>query len=108
VEGCEEVLRVLRSGLFNVMVWGRPILKFWRPPSRPALFRFNCLTSYPGQATFASTGAIPKETAVVWYRSGVIPPAGVYNNYWTDPFSLFFLEIVAVQFAELKRLQDYR
>ncbi len=55
-----------------------------------------------------AAGAIPQETAVVWFRSGVIPPAGVYDGYWTDPFSLFFIEVIAIQFAELKRLQDYR
>lgn len=40
--------------------------------------------------------------------SGVIPPAGVYKNFWADPFTLFFIEVVAIQFAELKRLQDYK
>lgn len=39
---------------------------------------------------------------------GVIPPAGVYKNFWADPFTLFFIEVVAIQFAELKRLQDYK
>ena len=39
---------------------------------------------------------------VLWWKSGLIPPLGVYP-YWTDPFSLFFIEIIAVQFAELKR-----
>eukprot|EP00199_Chlamydomonas_sp_CCMP681_P006859 CAMPEP_0119101548 /NCGR_PEP_ID=MMETSP1180-20130426/582_1 /TAXON_ID=3052 ORGANISM="Chlamydomonas cf sp, Strain CCMP681" /NCGR_SAMPLE_ID=MMETSP1180 /ASSEMBLY_ACC=CAM_ASM_000741 /LENGTH=274 /DNA_ID=CAMNT_0007085689 /DNA_START=56 /DNA_END=880 /DNA_ORIENTATION=- len=56
----------------------------------------------------SALGVIPAETGVVWFRSGVIPPAGVYANYWTDPFSLFFVEVVLLQFAELKRLQDYR
>ncbi len=41
-------------------------------------------------------------------RSKVIPFAGVYRGYWTDAFTLFFIEIIALQFAELKRLQDYR
>ncbi len=39
---------------------------------------------------------------VLWWKSGLIPPLGVYP-YWTDPFSLFFIEIIAIQFAELKR-----
>lgn len=58
----------------------------------------------------ASAGAIPQATEdVVWFRSGVIPPAGTYETgYWTDPYSLFFVEIILMQFAELKRLQDYR
>jgi hypothetical protein len=38
----------------------------------------------------------------------VIPPAGTYSNYWTDPYTLFLIEVVAMQFAELKRLQDFR
>lgn len=53
-------------------------------------------------------GVIPSETAIEWFRSGVIPPAGVYKGYWADPFTLFFVEVIAIQFAELKRLQDYR
>jgi len=53
-------------------------------------------------------GIIPAATAIDWFRSGVIPPAGVYKGYWADPFSLFFVEVIAIQFAELKRLQDYR
>jgi light-harvesting complex I chlorophyll a/b binding protein 3 len=53
-------------------------------------------------------GMIPAETAIPWFRTGVIPPAGTYDGYWTDPYSLFFIEIIAIQFAELKRLQDYR
>ena len=44
---------------------------------------------------------------MLWWKSGLIPPLGVYP-YWTDPFSLFFIEIIAVQFAELKRcVQGY-
>jgi len=53
-------------------------------------------------------GAIPKETALPWFQAGVFPAAGEYKNYWTDPYSLFFIEVIAMQFAELKRLQDYR
>jgi hypothetical protein len=30
------------------------------------------------------------------------------QGYWTDPWSLFFVEVILVQFAELKRWQDYR
>lgn len=50
----------------------------------------------------------PPETGIDWFRTGVIPPAGVYKNFWADPFTLFFIEVVAIQFAELKRLQDFR
>lgn len=58
----------------------------------------------------ASAGAIPQAPEdVIWYRSGVFPPAGTYETgYWTDPYSLFFVEVILMQFAELKRLQDYR
>jgi light-harvesting complex I chlorophyll a/b binding protein 3 len=53
-------------------------------------------------------GVIPADTAVVWFRSGVIPPAGSYNHYWSDPYTIFFVEVILMQFAELKRWQDYR
>lgn len=43
-----------------------------------------------------------------WFESGVIPPAGSYDGYWADPYTLFFIEVVAMQFAELRRLQDFR
>ena len=88
----------------------------------------------------ASAGVIPQSPEeVLWYKSGLIPPLGVYDKYWTDPWSLFFIEVrlfsnhvgrvpgahiavgcglslaacatwqvIAVQFAELKRWQDYR
>ncbi|KAJ9533572.1 hypothetical protein QJQ45_026631 [Haematococcus lacustris] len=56
----------------------------------------------------AAAGVTPPETGVAWFRSGVILPAGQYDKYWTDPFTLFFIEVVLMQFAELKRLQDYR
>lgn len=53
-------------------------------------------------------GIIPEATQVVWFQSGVIAPATTYDNYWTDAYSLFFIEVLAMQFAELKRLQDFR
>jgi len=56
----------------------------------------------------AAAGATPAETGVVWFRSGVIPPAGSYDGYWTDPYTLFFIEVVAMQFAELRRWQDFK
>jgi light-harvesting complex I chlorophyll a/b binding protein 3 len=49
-----------------------------------------------------------QQTGVDWWRTGVIPPAGTYDNYWTDPYTLFAIEVVLIQFAELKRLQDFR
>ena len=44
----------------------------------------------------------------MWFKSGVIPPAGTYDGYWADPYTLFLVEIIAMQFAELRRLQDFR
>ena len=56
----------------------------------------------------AAKGWIPESTGILWWQSGVIGPA--YNGfpYWTDVFSLFFLQVIFMQFAELRRLQDYR
>lgn len=53
-------------------------------------------------------GVIPAVTAFPWFKSGVIPPAGSYDHYWSDPYTIFFVEVVLMQFAELKRWQDYR
>jgi len=57
----------------------------------------------------SAAGLIPQTGAdATWFSSGVIPPAGSYDKYWVDPYTLFFVEVVAMQFAELKRYQDYR
>merc|ERR1712217_899588 len=53
-------------------------------------------------------GALGVITAVTWFKSGVIPPAGNFNSYWSDPYSIFYIEVILMQFAELKRWQDYR
>lgn len=53
-----------------------------------------------------AAGVIPQETAIVWFKSGVFPPAGTYE-YWADPYALFVLEIVLLGFAEHRRAQDY-
>merc|ERR1712072_280562 len=53
-------------------------------------------------------GVIPASTGVVWFKAGVIPPAGNYGEYWSDPYTIFFVEVVLMQFAELRRWQDYR
>ncbi|KAL7103897.1 hypothetical protein ACP275_08G209400 [Erythranthe tilingii] len=37
-------------------------------------------------------GLIPPETALPWFQTGVIPPAGTYN-YWADGYTLFVLEM---------------
>lgn len=56
----------------------------------------------------AKIGLIPESTGVVFFRNGVIPPAGMYDGYWADPYTLFYIEAIAMNFAELRRLQDYR
>ena len=30
------------------------------------------------------------------------------RSYWLDPYSLFFVEVILMQFAEIRRWQDYR
>ena len=30
------------------------------------------------------------------------------RRYWLDPYSLFLIEVILMQFAELRRWQDYR
>jgi hypothetical protein len=42
-------------------------------------------------------GLIPEATNLAWFASGVIPPAGSPKMYWTDSFSLFYIEIIAMQ-----------
>ncbi|KAJ8621149.1 hypothetical protein MRB53_029678 [Persea americana] len=51
-------------------------------------------------------GLIPEETALPWFRTGVIPPAGTYN-YWADPYTLFVFEMALMGFAEHRRFQDW-
>ena len=38
-------------------------------------------------------GIIPAETGLVWYKSGVILPAGAPDLYWTDKFNIFWIEV---------------
>jgi light-harvesting complex I chlorophyll a/b binding protein 3 len=63
-----------------------------------------------GPSILAYAGLIPQTPEeVTWFKTGVIPPAGTYERgYWADPYTLFFLEVIAFQFAELRRWQDYR
>lgn len=51
-------------------------------------------------------GLIPAETALPWFKTGVIPPAGTYD-YWADPYTLFVLEMALMGFAEHRRFQDW-
>ena len=58
----------------------------------PALLRVSCVCN----------------ACYSWFETGVIPPLGTYEGYWADPYTLFFIEVIAMQFAELRRWQDYR
>jgi len=51
---------------------------------------------------------IPESTGIVWYKAGVIGPLSEGFNYWSDPYTIFFGQIVLMQFAELRRLQDFK
>jgi len=53
------------------------------------------------------SGMIPSSTGLAWFQNGVVPPSGSFD-YWADPFSLFWGQLVLMQFAELRRLGDYR
>lgn len=55
-----------------------------------------------------AAGVIPAETGVTWFSSGVIPPAGSYDNYWGNPYTVFWVNVCLMQFAELRRLQDFK
>ncbi|CAH1444648.1 unnamed protein product [Lactuca virosa] len=55
---------------------------------------------------FGKLGLIPPETALPWFQTGVIPPAGTYS-YWADPWTLFFMEMALMGFAEHRRFQDW-
>ena len=57
----------------------------------------------------AAGGLIPQTSdEVTWFKTGVIPPSGNYGRFWCDPYALFFIEVIAFQFAELRRWQDYK
>ncbi|WZN65446.1 chlorophyll a-b binding protein [Chloropicon roscoffensis] len=53
-------------------------------------------------------GVIPESTGLIWYKAGVIGPLSEGFQYWTDPYTIFFGQIVLLQFAELRRLQDFK
>jgi light-harvesting complex I chlorophyll a/b binding protein 3 len=61
-----------------------------------------------GPEVLGKLGAIPQETNVLWFQTGVIPSAGTPTLYGVDPWALFWIEVVLMQFAELRRWQDYR
>lgn len=48
---------------------------------------------------------------VIWWQSGVVPSyasADATSLYWADPWAIFWIEVVLMQFAELRRWQDYK
>lgn len=51
-------------------------------------------------------GLIPESTGLVWFKSGAIPPQGTFD-YWADPVTIFWVNMVLMNFAEVKRGQDY-
>ncbi|KFM27222.1 Chlorophyll a-b binding protein 8, chloroplastic [Auxenochlorella protothecoides] len=54
-------------------------------------------------------GLIPQTPEEIkWWKTGVIPPAGQYDKLWLDPYSLFWIEAILMNFVELRRYQDYR
>merc|ERR1712060_6314 len=53
-------------------------------------------------------GVIPESTGLIWYKAGVIGPLSEGFSYWSDPYTIFFGQIVLMQFAELRRLQDFK
>jgi light-harvesting complex I chlorophyll a/b binding protein 3 len=55
-----------------------------------------------------NAGAIPAETGLVWFKSGVIPPAGSYDGYWGNAYTVFWVNVVLMQFAELRRWGDFK
>lgn len=57
----------------------------------------------------SSIGAIPQTgDEALWFKTGVIPPVGTYDKFWADPYTLFFIEVVLMQFAELRRWQEFK
>lgn len=51
-------------------------------------------------------GFIPDETAVVWFKNGIIPAQGTYE-FWATPTTLFWIMVVLMNFVEINRLTDY-
>ena len=52
-----------------------------------------------------------QETNILWWKTSVFPPAGTTDIYWMDPWALFWIEVVLMQFAELAaagRCADHR
>lgn len=89
-----------------------PLAPLSHPPPNPQVF--HCRWAMLGAAgmiapeALAAWGVTPSVTGIPWFKTGVIPPAGSEFSYWTDNYTLFYLEAIAMNFAELKRLQDYK
>ncbi|CAL9181175.1 unnamed protein product [Musa hybrid cultivar] len=56
--------------------------------------------------TLRKLGMRPAETALPWFKTGAIPPAGTCA-YWADPYTLFVLEMALMGFAAHRRFQDW-
>eukprot|EP01023_Acetabularia_acetabulum_P061205 TRINITY_DN7389_c0_g2_i2.p2 TRINITY_DN7389_c0_g2~~TRINITY_DN7389_c0_g2_i2.p2 ORF type:complete len:284 (+),score=68.40 TRINITY_DN7389_c0_g2_i2:104-955(+) len=53
-------------------------------------------------------GLIPESTGLVWWKSGVIPPAGDTDIYWGSSWTIFWVNACLMNFVELRRLQDFK
>mmetsp|Transcript_25794 Transcript_25794/g.55262 ORF Transcript_25794/g.55262 Transcript_25794/m.55262 type:complete len:314 (+) Transcript_25794:198-1139(+) len=51
---------------------------------------------------------IPESTGIIWYKAGVIGPLSEGFHYWSDNYTVFLAQIFMLQFAELRRLQDFK
>jgi len=49
-------------------------------------------------------GVIPEATAIVWFKVGLIPPAGDTDVFWGNPWTIFWANACLINFAELRRL----
>lgn len=53
-------------------------------------------------------GVIPQQTNILWFKTGVIPPAGTSDIFPMDPYALFWVQVLLMQVAELRRWQDFK
>lgn len=49
---------------------------------------------------------IPKATGMPWFTTGFLPPAGTFH-YYADPYALFAVQVLLMQFVELQRLREF-
>jgi len=53
-------------------------------------------------------GVIPAEHGIVWWKAGFIGPTSAGYEYWSDYYTVFLVQVILMQFAELRRLQDFK